>query len=139
MKTLLKIFFLILLTISLYTNADAQKPVTWQKVFGLDSLIQGTYGIQTSDGGYAILARWSPSSIYRGWIRVLKLDKHGNLIWTKNYLVQTFNAMIEDSDSGFVLIGRGGAGNGAALFKINSNGDSILYKTYGGPSIMEFR
>ena len=139
MKTLLKIVFLFLLHISFYLNADAQKPITWQKIFGLDSLVLGKCGIQTSDGGYAILGSWDPISAYPHWTRVLKLDKFGNLVWTRNYRVATYYSMIEDSDSGFVLIGYGGIGNGAALFKINSNGDSILYKTYGGLSIIDFR
>jgi len=135
-----QLFIFIFITVGLVlSNLEIKaQPTTWQRVFGLDSNAQGNYGIQTSDGGFLILSRWDPISAYPNLTRVTKLSQFGNLIWTRNYFVSTYDSMIEDNDSNYLLIGSGGLG-GAGLLKINSNGDSILYKTYGGPSVSYFK
>ena len=133
----LKIFFFSLAILISNSICSIAQSETWQRVFGLDSNVQGFYGLQTNDGGFLILGQWSPESAFPNQTRVIRLDQFGNLIWMKNHLVQTKNSVIQDSDSTFILIGYGGL-SGGGLFKINYQGDSILYREYGGGSIERF-
>lgn len=123
--------------------------LAWQYAYG------GVYDdetdtiLQTKDGGY-VMAGYTMSYGYNsdGWI--LKLDDQGSLIWQKTYgnaFADYVNAVapIYGGDDGYVVAGyttsipsSQGFDDGW-LFKIDSTGNILWSRTYGGGSQDLFR
>jgi hypothetical protein len=119
-------------------KTDSAGIVEWTKTYGTWN--RSEYGIeveQTFDGGYIVGGYGHQySSDYRVWI--LKTYPNGDTAWTKTYSSPGYNdcySIQQTSDSGYIYTGETayGAGNGdLLLFKLDSNGDSVWAKTYGG-------
>ncbi len=139
MKIFKGIIFILILSIGLVV---AQGPDTlWTKTYG-DS---GQYWDiafsvqQTQDGGYIVagIADWN-LYIYAD-IYLLKTDSRGDTLWTKKFggdSIDMSYSVQQTLDGGYVVTGRTksfGAGNDDVwLIKIDSSGDTIWTKTYGG-------
>lgn len=110
------------------------------KFFGGEGRDEGVSIIETSDGGYAILATTS-STTYTGAaeklddVLLLKLDNNGNEQW-KQVFGGTGNdqasRLIQTSDGGYLICGTiafgddvsgSGASNSITLIKVNSEGE----------------
>jgi hypothetical protein len=115
--------------------------VTWQKTYGTpkadythgDSIIQ-----QTSDGGYVLVAKTYYGQV-DGDIWVLKLNPNGDVVWNKKYVgdsKDTPGSIQQTSDGGFIVAGEtnsfGSGSSDAWVIKLDSSGDVIWQKTYGG-------
>lgn len=97
------------------------------------------YSVQeTSDGGYIFCG---PGTLGAGlWdFWVVKLDEKGNINWEKTYGGSSNdipNSIIETMDKGFLISGRtqsfGAGGFDAWVIKIDSNGNRLWQKTFGG-------
>lgn len=118
---------------------DATGNVIWQKSYGGTNSDYARSVKQTSDSGY--IAAGSTSSFGAGgsdaWI--IKLDSTGTIIWQRAYGgVNSDEAysVLQDSDGSYIIAGRTNS-FGAGLYdfwllKIDSNGNIIWQKTYGG-------
>jgi len=117
-----------------------------------DVLWEQTYGGDSSDGGVSVCRAADNGHIVAGYtnsfgngdydICLYRVDSIGTLLWTKtiggiNYDIP--NEMQPTSDSGYIIIGRTtsfGPGtpnySNIYLIKINSNGDTIWTKVFGG-------
>jgi len=135
------------------TNSDGD--TLWTKTYGskLDQLYGGDYDQwvssieSTSDNGY-IIAGWTEkysSTANEDWtdIYILKIDASGDTLWTKTYGdtvgEKGYHAM-ETSDGGYLITGykRNYNVNDSQdlyLLKIDSNGNVIWDKVYGGDHI----
>jgi hypothetical protein len=114
--------------------------VTFEKRYGGDNDDVGCCVTQTTDGGYALAG--STRSFGAGALDFyfIKTDSLGDTLWTRTYggiYTDSCFAMIQCSDGGYVLVGQtrsygtGGAGD-VYIIKIDSLGDSLWAKTYGG-------
>jgi hypothetical protein len=104
----------------------------------------GEYGAsvsQTYDGGY-IISGWT-FSFARYWSKgyLIKVDSLGDTLWTRHYGKHYRNAQffsaIQTLDSGYVAAGfitdsTGSNSCNIYLVKIDSNGDTLWTKKYGG-------
>lgn len=90
---------------------------------------------QTSDGGYVAVGV-NRFGVYTK-IFAVKFDIYGDTLWTKffdlnvNYAFNGF-WIEETSDNGYILCGSGGPSSDAYLIKLNSFGDVLWFKTFGG-------
>lgn len=95
----------------------------------------------TSDSGYIVVGSTYDSSsvVSKEYISVIRTDYQGKVIWQKK---KSFgisdcegNAIIETRDKGFLVLGSiesESNDDDVLLLKINSSGNDVWFKTYGG-------
>ncbi len=118
---------------------DSTGNFQWQKTFG-DIYSDIGYAIrQTSDTGYLILGSYM-SAIDTNRMVLIKTDKNGNLLWQK-YPIRGFGDKGFDlkvlSDGNVMITGNTftpGKNSEMLLTKVNSNGDTLWTKSFGGSS-----
>jgi uncharacterized delta-60 repeat protein len=118
---------------------DSDGNIIWQKTYGGGSDYEGAESIQqTTDGGY-VVAGYTMNYIASWDFWVLKLNSTGNVIWQKTYGGFGYDraySIQQTTDGGFIVIGQTysyGAGiSDAWVLKLNSTGNVMWQKTYGG-------
>lgn len=128
-------------------KTDANGNELWNKTFGGDSSDIGHCVQQTSDGGYIIggITRSYGAGLYDIWI--IKTDSSGDTVWTRtyggsgddgynSYLVQGRVSVDQTNDGGYIVAGYvrdlGSGGGDIWLIKMNSAGDTLWTKVFGG-------
>jgi hypothetical protein len=120
---------------------DSSGNVVWTKTIGGSSDDYAYSIIQSSDGGYVVAGQ--TRSFGAGWddIYVVKLDRSGNVLWTKTIGGSSFDgafSIIQSSDGGYVVAGYTisfGAGYwDIYVVKLDSWGNVQWTKTIGGSS-----
>ena len=131
-KILLLMFFILAIQ-----AADAQ--ILFQRHYGGTLDDGGSSVLQTDDGGYIIAGRAMSYGNGSNDIYVLKTDANGNELWSKIYGGNGWDAPFEIKktlDNCYVIAGEtssfGTGASDAFLMKIDNNGDSLWFKTYGG-------
>jgi len=120
-------------------NSDGN--LAWQKTFG-GSVEDYAYSIQqTTDGGY-IVAGYTISFGYGNRnAYVLKLNSDGNLAWQKTFSVSgnaESYSIQQTTDGGYIVAGKeslyklGNYNYDVYIVKLDSNGESVWQRTYGG-------
>jgi len=132
MKTLAKIVLFFCFTIPFYLNANAQKPITWQRLYG-DSNHDVGYSVDTTfDGGYI----FSGVSYTGQLCRVVRTNSYGDVIWNRYYGGDIYEDIAQTADSCFILTGFAqgltGSGSDGYILKINPVGEIIWWKKFGG-------
>ena len=134
MKTKILMLIVFLLAIS---TADAQ--IMFQRHYGGTLDDGGSSVLQTDDGGYIVAGRTMNYDNGSNDIYVLKTDANGNELWSKIYGENEWDAPFEikkTHDNCYIIAGEtssyGAGASDAFLMKIDSNGDSLWFKTYGG-------
>jgi hypothetical protein len=118
-------------------KTDSYGDTLWTKSFG-GIQDERAYSVkQTYDGGYIVLGRTNQHFSNDFWL--VKTDELGDSLWTKTFGGESSDigrSVIQDDDGGYLLFGYTlSYGNGSSdfwLIKIDSNGDSLWSKTYGG-------
>jgi len=94
---------------------------------------------QTTDGGYIITGQTKSFGDINGDVYLIKTNEYGDTLWTKKYGGAQFDrgtAIRQTIDGGFIIAGSTesfGAGQlDAYLIRINSVGDTLWTKTFGG-------
>jgi len=120
---------------------DSSGNKVWFKHYGGTADDYGILIRQTSDGSY-ILVGGANSYTYGSWdIAIYRLDSSGNKLWFKHYggSSSDFGYSIQQtSDGGYILAGYSGSysngGNDFAIYKLDSSGNKVWFKHYGGAS-----
>jgi hypothetical protein len=116
----------------------------WEKTFGMSSYDGARALLTTSDGGYAV-AGYTYSFVTRSSdVLLAKTDASGSPAWQKSYggpSAQGGHAVARAPDEGYLVAGYAaavGTGvNDVYAIKIDSAGNSIWNKTYGGTEVDE--
>ena len=119
-----------------FIKTDAYGNKQWDKNFGGSDSVPYSV-VQTSDGGYAIVAR---SNYFRfgapTYAYLIKTDSSGDQIWQNSYGNCFFYSVIQTLDSGYMLAGytytNATNGNDVYLVKTDSYGNQLWNTTYGG-------
>jgi len=114
---------------------------SWQKTYGGSNYDSDDYAYsiqQTTDGGYIVAGQTYSFGAGNGDAWVLKLNSSGDVIWQKTYGGSNYDSAYsiqQTTDGGYIVAGIYSfwAGNdGTWVLKLNSSGDVIWQKTYGG-------
>ncbi|HXU26497.1 MAG TPA: hypothetical protein VN698_04635, partial [Bacteroidia bacterium] len=107
--------------------------IQWHKYYNyFGTIAQGFSVQQTNDGGYILVGQNYANSL------ILKTDANGNMLWAKSITNMAIAKCIQKtSNGGFVIAGYGSAPTGSAgfdfsLIKIDSSGNLLWSKTFGG-------
>lgn len=113
--------------------------IIWSKSLEATGMESPVNAIQTADGGFAIVGLTTSGGLGDVDVLVVKMNSDGTLVWSKVYggSAEDRGFGIYEVDSDHLLIAGStrsyGAGQrDAFLFKIESDGDLVWAKTYGG-------
>ncbi len=135
----MKIINLLLVLIPILINTTYGQ-ITFQNHYGGSEDDGGNCVVQTSEGGYLIAG--ATSSYGNGYkdIYLIKTNASGYVQWSKTYGGLNWdaaNSLKTTSNGCFTLTGVtssfGSGASDAFIMKIDSLGDSLWLKTYGGP------
>ncbi|MDD5528644.1 MAG: T9SS type A sorting domain-containing protein [bacterium] len=111
----------------------------WTRTFGGTSWDGGHSVRQTEDGGFIVTGHTSSFGADSGNIYLIRTNSSGDTVWTRTYGgngCDWSNSVIQTQDGGFIIAGgTSSSGAGSAdvyLVKINSSGDIMWARTYGG-------
>lgn len=123
-------------------KTDADGDTLWTKTYGGTDAEYGVDFKQTGDGGWIILGETFSYGAGFNDIYIIRTDSLGDTLWTKIYggtYYDKARAVTEavDSDNGYLIVGATGSfGNGGNddlyILRIDSLGDTLWTKTYGG-------
>lgn len=117
---------------------DGKGDKVWEQVYGGWKSDSAADIIQTEDGGYVVAGSGTPFGETTSDVYVLKLDGEGNVIWEKTY--GTINedhatSLSKTADDGFIVAGYTGSfgvGDDIYILRLDSLGNKVWEKTYGG-------
>ncbi len=121
-------------------RTDVDGNFLWEKLYPTPFAGYGQNIKQTTDGGFIIAGQANIDSInYNAFL--VKTDANGDTLWTRNF-GGTYNKYLgevcQTSDNGYIVVGENcntPSGNcKVLLFKLDSNGNLLWAKTYGGTS-----
>jgi len=121
---------------------DSNGNKVWFKHYGGTQVDQAHSIQQTSDGGY-IVAGYTKSYTYGNEdLAIYKLLSSGNNVWFKHYGGtgdDCGQSIQQTSDGGYIVAGYTtsytNGSNDFAIYKLDSNGDKVWFKHYGGTGI----
>ena len=120
-------------------KTDANGSMKWNKTYGGPLNDYATGVIQTSDGGYAVMATTNSYGAGPDDFWLLKTEANGNLLWNKTYGGtgnDTAYTVSQTPDGGYVLLGftnsYGAGGHDAWVIRTDASGNMQWSKTYGG-------
>jgi hypothetical protein len=137
---------------------NATGDTVWTKTYGGTLDDDATAIVATPDGGYTVIgsAKSNDGDVHGNhgdadlWL--LKLDTNGDTLWTKTYggsVDEGNGCIVSTPDGGYAVAGFTGSNDGDVrgnhgshdmwLIKLNSNGDLLWSKVYGGSSLDEAR
>jgi|GEM_PF-2734671 len=118
---------------------DSTGNILWQKTYGGNSDDVANSIEKTADGGFILTGYTESFGAGRSDVWVLKLDSAGEIIWQKTYGGGNYdfgNSIQQTEDGGFIVAGItesfGAGGQDLLLLKLDSNGNIVWQKAYGG-------
>ena len=141
-----RLFYLMIICVLLFT-VDGLGQNTWVKTFGGDlDFYRGKSIIPTNDDEFILTGFSVPPGNTQFDILVIKLNSTGDTIWKKTFGgsgSEEGSSITLTKDSGFVLTGSTNSRNGdfsgmnkgyndIFVMKLNSSGDIVWKKTFGG-------
>jgi len=111
----------------------------WDRTFG-GSYDEGARSIiQTTDGGHAVAGYINSEGARKYDVWVIKLDNKGNKVWDKTFGGSSSDwawSLIQTDDGGYAVTGTtysyGAGNNDFWLIKLDSQGNELWDKTFGG-------
>ena len=113
----------------------------WAGVWG-DTMVDGGSSVQqTADSGYIVAGHTSSFGAGNADVYLIKTNAQGGTVWTRTYgggSGDRGNSVALTADGGYIITGYTwsfGAGNADVyLVKVNSSGDTVWTRTFGGTS-----
>ncbi len=121
----------------LILRVDGEGSTIWKKRFQDPEDTSAYDVIQASDGSYYLIGTKRIIHKYED-IRVIKINSKGKKVWDKNYggdRVDVGEGIVEAEDNTFILAGSTysyGTGGDVLLLKIDSDGEVLWTKNFGG-------
>jgi len=120
---------------------DSNGNKIWFKHYGGSNGDRGYSIQQITDGGYVVAGYTASYTHGNNDFAIYKLDSSGNKIWFKHYggtSDDTGYSIQQTSDGGYIVTGSSLSytygGYDFAIYKLDSNGNKIWFKHYGGTS-----
>jgi len=116
--------------------------INWSKTYGEVRTEEIASIQQTADGGYIMGGTTDSFGARSRDFLIIKLDSSGNITWSKTYGgddKDEVRSIQQTSDNGYIITGTtksfGAGENDFLIIKLDSSGDVIWSKTYGGSKI----
>ena len=113
----------------------------WTRAYGGSSLDRAWGVTQTTDRGYVLAGETYSYGAGSSDAYLVKLDKAGDTLWTRTYGGSALDLAMDvkrTPDGGCIVVGSSfsyGPGNaGIYVLKLDSNGDTLWTRSYGGPT-----
>lgn len=124
----------------LFTLVAGAQNSAFKRTYGGNGYTVGNSLAQTPDGGYICVGASTAYNLQgTNDVFIFKIDSTGAVQWTKNYggpNIDIANHIIKTPDNRYLVCGytnsKGNGGYDVYLIKINSLGDTLWTKTYGG-------
>ena len=120
-------------------KTDGDGDTLWTRTYGGSEYECGYSVAQTTDGGYIVVGRTYSFVTFSYEVYILKLTSLGDSVWTRRYGGNDDDrgySVAQTTDGGYIVAGRTnsyGAGSyDVYVLKLNSSGDSVWTRTYGG-------
>lgn len=120
-------------------NMDKDGVILWSKSYGGKRTDLGYSVAQAQDDGFVLAGASQSFGMGGADVLFIKIDPDGEVVWSKTYGGSGWDEAYEvtpTADGGYVLAGRTnsfGSGDGDAYcVKVNSFGDELWSRTYGG-------
>lgn len=125
-------------------KTDSQGDTVWTRFFDINEDEWGTCVKQTPDSGFIVVGQTLDSIQHYDEVYVIKVDKNGNIDWSKSYgpstpFYQGLSPISVDPtpDGGYFISGTLSTGGATLdrvfLLKINSTGNIVFTKAYDSP------
>jgi len=128
-----------LMCLFVFAEKEVLPILTWDRTYGGRGTDGAFFLIQTTDGGYAVAGHTSSKGSGGADLWVIKLDSQGDMIWDRTYGGRGTDAawsLIQTTDGGYAVAGgtssKGSGGADLWVIKLDSQGDMIWDRTYGG-------
>jgi len=111
---------------------------SWELAFGGSDIDMGRCVVETDDGGYILTGTTESFGAGDKDVYVIKVNQFGETTWMRTFGGEYDDegyCVIEAADGGYIVAGvteSFGEGGDIYLIKLDSFGDSIWTKTYGG-------
>ncbi|MFK7979219.1 MAG: T9SS type A sorting domain-containing protein [Saprospiraceae bacterium] len=140
MKRLIRLFipFILLTVFTFFSNTSSAQG--WERTFGGNANDQAFSVIPTLDGGYALLGFSESNSVLGTNVILVKTDENGVEQWSQSFGGTRDDKgyeLVQDVEGNYIIVGQTSSiGNGeddVLLLKVNSKGEEIWQKAFGGP------
>lgn len=118
---------------------DSSSFLTWETVVGGTEIDEGYSIISTFDDGCIVAGTTESFGSGEGDIYIIRLNRGGDTLWTKTYGADQDDrgrAITHTPNGGYIVAGDipsfGASAYDMFLIRIDSKGDMMWYKTYGG-------
>jgi len=120
---------------------DSSGNKVWFKHYGGSDYDSARSIQQTSDGGYIVAGNTESYTYGNNDFAIYKLNSSGNKVWFKHYGGSNSDlafSIQQTSDGGFIVLGNTYSYSYGlsdfAIYKLNSSGNKVWFKHYGGSS-----
>ena len=120
-------------------KTDADGDTLWTRTFGDTAIDVGNSVRQTADGGYIVAGYTWSSGAGREDLYLIKTDANGDALWTRTCGGESGDvgySVEQTADGGCIVAGAtssiGAGGADVYLVKVDSNGDTLWTRTFGG-------
>ncbi len=129
------------------TKVDAAGNQLWSQTIGGKNNLLASGGVESSDGGFVVLASLLRFPDPGDDIYLIKLDKDGNKIWDHTWEDGTMGAydLIHTTDDNYLIAGSYIPMDGTAqakadflFIKVDQQGDEIWISTFGDPEMVDY-
>ncbi len=124
----------------LLIRTDSNGDTLFTRTYGGTADDQGVELLQTADGGFVIVGKTFTQSLGESDILLLRIDASGDMIWAKSFGELHWDegaGIIQLMDGNYLLSGStisfGQGDFDILLMKMDTSGNMIWGKTYGGP------
>jgi hypothetical protein len=124
------------------TNDDGNP--LWTQTFGGERNVLATAGVQSSDGGFVILASIITYPDPGNHIYLLKVDENGQEVWSRTWEEDDASgyALVQTSDGGYLLTGPylppGSEKEDFLFIKTDAEGNEVWRSTFGDPDMIDY-
>jgi len=122
-------------------KTDARGHMLWARPYGGPNYEEGWSVQPTTDGGYIVVGWTGLPLVTTRDAYVVKTDSQGDTSWTRTYGdagLEQFSSVQQTADGGHIMAGttgsQGAGGYDVYVVRINTFGDMLWTRTYGGRS-----
>ena len=120
-------------------KTDSLGTIQWENNYGGPEIDWANNVLQLKDSGYILIGSSNSFNDGNYDIYLIRTDSKGGIVWSHTYGGEDWdfgNSIVQTPDGGFMIVGEtysfGNGGNDIYLIKIDSKGDTIYTKTFGG-------